>query len=246
MTHFDGQGDGRLRDADPFAVWDAAYVLGSLSNDERRDYEAHLSSCARCREAVDELSGMPALLAMLDPQEVAALDEGVPDLPPIPPELLNSLLAKVSWRRRHRRALSWTAAAVAAAAALIAVLVGIRPSSVPSLAPPRTSAAGLTMNRVAPSSIDATVSLNSQGGGTRIEMACTYPKESGESDHDDADKLAMVVVGRDGSHSQLATWNASPGVTVRPDANTPLRIDQIAAVQIVSADDGNVMLQRTL
>ena len=47
---------------------------------ERQDYEALLSGCARCREAIDELSGMPALLAMLDPEQVAALDEGVPDL----------------------------------------------------------------------------------------------------------------------------------------------------------------------
>ena len=30
MTHFDGQGDAQLGDADPFAVWDAAYLLGSL------------------------------------------------------------------------------------------------------------------------------------------------------------------------------------------------------------------------
>ncbi len=37
MTHFDGQGDAQLGDADPFAVWDAAYLLGSLSNDERRE-----------------------------------------------------------------------------------------------------------------------------------------------------------------------------------------------------------------
>ena len=249
MTQFDPRGGGQLADADPFAMWDAAYLLGSLDAEERRQYEAHLSTCAECRESVAELTGMPALLALLDPDEVAALDEASPELPPPPPELLDSLLAKVSWRDRRRRRLSWTmAAAAAAAAVVIAVLVGIHPgSSVPSAAPPPTSASVLTMTRVAPNSIDAAISLISQGSGTRIEMTCTYPKESADSDrHDnDVDKLAMVVVGRDGSHAQLTTWMAPPGVTVRPVGSTPMRMDQIAAVQIVS-DDGDVLLQRNL
>jgi Putative zinc-finger len=250
VTQFDRRGAGQLGDADPFAMWDAAYVLGSLDAEERRHYEAHLSTCARCREAVAELTGMPALLALLDPDEVAALDEASPELPQPPPELLDSLLAKVSWRDRRRRRLSWTmaAATAAAAAVVIAVLVGIHPSSsVPSGAPPATSASALTMTRVAPNSINATVSLISQGAGTRIEMTCTYPKESEDSDkHDNGvDKLAMVVVGRDGSRAQLATWMAPPGVTVRPVGLTPMRMDQIAAVQIVS-DDGDVLLQRNV
>ena len=76
-------------------MWDAAYVLGSLDSEERRQYEAHLSTCERCREAVAELSGMPGLLALLDPDEVAALEEGSPELPALPPVLLDSLLAKV-------------------------------------------------------------------------------------------------------------------------------------------------------
>jgi hypothetical protein len=250
VTQFDQRGGGQLADADPFAMWDAAYVLGSLDAEERRQYEAHLSTCARCREAVAELTGMPALLALLDPDKVAALDEASPELPHPPPELLDSLLAKVRWRDRRRRRLSWTMAAVAAAAAavVIALLVGIHPgSSVPSAVPPATSASALTMTRVAPNSIDATVRLSSQGSGTRIEMTCTYPKESEDSNqHDkDVDKLAMVVVGRDGSHAQLATWMAPPGVTVRPVGSTPMRMNQIAAVQIVS-DDGDVLLQRNV
>jgi hypothetical protein len=254
MTQFDRRGGGQLGDADPFAMWDAAYVLGSLDVEERRQYEAHLSTCAECREAVAQLSGMPALLALLDPDEAAALDEASPELPSPPPELLDSLLAKVSWRDRRRRRLSWTmaAAAAAAAAVVIAVLVATHPGSpLPRAAQPvtspSTSPSTLTMTRVAPNSIDATVSLISQGSGTRIEMICTYPKESEGSDqHDnDVDKLAMVVVGRDGSHAQLTTWMAPPGVTVRPVGLTPMRMDQIAAVQIVS-NDGDVLLQRNV
>src|SRR5689334_12737371 len=46
---------------DPYVLWDAAYVLGSLSSAERREFENHMSACPSCRAAVSELSGMPAL-----------------------------------------------------------------------------------------------------------------------------------------------------------------------------------------
>ncbi|HTM83792.1 MAG TPA: zf-HC2 domain-containing protein, partial [Mycobacterium sp.] len=59
-----------------YAMWDAAYVLGSLSSADRREYEAHLAGCGSCRAAVAELSGMPALLSRLDRDQVAAIDEG--------------------------------------------------------------------------------------------------------------------------------------------------------------------------
>jgi hypothetical protein len=58
-----------------YAMWDAAYVVGSLSSVERREYEAHLSTCPSCREAVSELSGLPALLAQLDRDDVDSIDE---------------------------------------------------------------------------------------------------------------------------------------------------------------------------
>jgi len=101
------------------------------------------------------------------------------------------------------------------------------------------------MNPVAPNSISATVSLTRQAWGTDIEMTCNYPTEPETSD-ERGDTLAMVIVGRDGSHTQLATWLAVPGVTARPNGITPTPIDQISAVQIVATDSGDVLLQRAL
>ena len=46
-----------------FAEWDAAYVLGALSPDDRHAYEDHLAGCERCRAAVAELAPLPGLLA---------------------------------------------------------------------------------------------------------------------------------------------------------------------------------------
>lgn len=51
---------------DAYEMWDASYVLGALSSSERREYETHLAECVRCRSAVADLSGVPALLALVD------------------------------------------------------------------------------------------------------------------------------------------------------------------------------------
>ena len=87
--------DDDLREDDPYILWDAAYVLGSLSGTERREFEAHMATCPSCKAAVAELSGMPALLAQLDAQEVEALDDPSAQAPPMRPEMLDSLLQKV-------------------------------------------------------------------------------------------------------------------------------------------------------
>ncbi|WP_425955706.1 anti-sigma factor family protein [Xylanimonas sp. McL0601] len=57
---------------DPFTDWDGAYVLGSLSPTERREFEAHLATCDACRRAVAELAGLPGLLSTLSLEEVEA------------------------------------------------------------------------------------------------------------------------------------------------------------------------------
>jgi hypothetical protein len=258
MTTDHRGGGAPLDDAqDRYALWDAAYVLGSLSSTDRREYENHLNACAACRASVSELSGMPALLALLDREQTAAADDELPaEPPPLRPEVLATLLAKVSWRRRRTRWMTWSVTAAAAVVLAIGVFVAIQPGSpVPATDSPRASAAALTMTQVAPSSLDATVTLTSQGWGTHIEMACTYEwaSENGQAgDHHDADaddagdKLAMIAVSRDGNHTQLATWMALSGTTAQPSGSTSMPIDDIVAVQVVSADTGDVLLQRNL
>src|SRR5918912_2974853 len=117
-------------DTHEYAMWDAAYVLGSLSSADRREYEAHLSTCASCREAVSELCGMPALLSRLSHDEVAAIDEtaaqGPDTTPPLRPQMLDELLGKVSWRRRRARLVTWTLAAAAAVVLVIGVFVALQ------------------------------------------------------------------------------------------------------------------------
>jgi hypothetical protein len=231
-------------DDDRYTTWDAAYVLGSLSSEERREFEAHLKTCPRCRAAVAELSGIPALLSKLDADEVASLEQPAqPDGPR--PQALGSLLDTVRTQRRRTRWL--TTAALAAAAALLAVglVIAVRPGILGfQTGTPEAAAPSLEMTKVSETPINATISMTGYGWGTRIDMACTY----GDWGQRDAppQNLGMVIVGRDGSHTQVATWLGLSGATALPSANTPMPMQEIAAVQLVSSESGQVLLERSL
>ena len=234
-----GESDMPTGDNHEYATWDAAYVLGSLSPSDRREFEAHLAGCPFCGQAVAELSGMPALLSKLDSDTVTAINAG--DHTAEPPNLLPSLLSTVR-RRRHRSSIvTWTAGAAAAAVLAIGLFVGIAGQTATS-PPPQASVSALPMSQVGTKALASTVSLSSQHWGTFIDLNCVCLAPV-NAHHD---RLAMVVVNRDGSHTQLATWIAEPGHTATPAGSISTPVDQIAAVQVVAADNGKVLLQRSL
>ena len=110
-----------------------AYVLGAMAVAEREEFEAHLSTCAICREEVDELQPAAEALPMASP------------LIAPPPGLKDRIMAEVEREaellgaagagadrpertRRERRGLGWLSgwrlAPVAAALVIAGVLVG--------------------------------------------------------------------------------------------------------------------------
>lgn len=223
---------------DRYAMWDAAYVLGSLPAAQRREFETHMAHCPACRSAVADLSGVPALLSQLDGDEVAAIDHSGP-APEMSEKLLPSLLATVRWRRRRTRVVTWVASTAAAAVLAIGVFVGLEGwSSTPS----QQVTASEPMAQVGTSLLTSTVAVSSQHWGTSINLRCVCLAPL-TAHHD---TLAMVVVGRDGSQTRLATWVAVPGHTATPAGAISTPVDQIAAVQVVAADSGQVLLQRSL
>jgi anti-sigma factor RsiW len=233
-----GDSDLPAGDIHEYATWDAAYVLGSLSPADRREFEAHLSVCPQCSQTVAELSGMPALLSKLDGGAVAAMDAD--DHLEQPPNLLPSLMTEVRRRRRRVRMATWASGAAAAVLLAVGLFVGMPHQ--PASTPPQATAAVLEMDQVGTKALASTVALSSQQWGTYIDLNCVCLAPV-TAHHD---KLAMVVVGRDGSHTQLATWIANPGHTAKLGGATSTPVDQISQVQVVSADNGQVLLQRSL
>jgi hypothetical protein len=117
VTEFSGCGEIRL------AL--GVYVLGAIDPAERALVDAHLSDCQDCREELAGLAGLPALLGrvpLADVERLALDDSELRDLEEPPAELLDSLLGRISARRRARR---WRGVLAAAAAAVIAIGGGI-------------------------------------------------------------------------------------------------------------------------
>ena len=237
--------DDDLRDDDPYAMWDAAYVLGSLSGNERREFETHMAACPRCREAVAELSGIPALLGQLSAADVEALDDPAAEPPPLRPEVLGTLMQKVEWRRRRRRRLSAFTLAAAAAVLAVAVVVGIWPGIGGHGGGDEPMAAAVTMSKTAQTPINAAITMSSFGWGTRIDMVCTYGDYASRGQAA-PQNLGMVVIGHDGSSNQIATWVGLNGATALPSGSTTLQKDQIKSVQLVDTDTKAVLLQKDL
>ncbi|GAA3741147.1 zf-HC2 domain-containing protein [Leifsonia bigeumensis] len=218
---------------DTYRDWDAAYLLGSLSPAERREFEDHLADCPRCSAAVAELAGLPGLLSMVPVDEVDPVEE-------VPKELLPRLVTAARRRRTRVRALTGGLVVAAAAAAVAVTLV--LPQIVP--ADPGEHSAELTLSQVVASPLSADVRLIVHDWGTSIEMTCRYAGDyggTGGPGGSGAD-YAMYVTDSAGEATQLATWTAMPGSTVEPSGTTSLTLDEIRSVEVRSVESGAILL----
>lgn len=234
-------------DHEYYERWDAAYVLGALSSAERREFEEHLSGCARCASAVAELAAMPGLLAALPSADAVTMLEadsaGGTELEPTPPHILAGLTARV---RRRRRARAWGLGigSVAAAAAIVAATV--LPMTINAPAAPTVSA---SLAQVVRSPLSASVRLTSVPWGTRIAMTCTYGTESSRlssTAHSSTIRYALYITDRSGTTTRVSSWNAGPGSTVHTDGSVDTAVSEIASVELRSLTTGTVLLSRTL
>lgn len=99
----------------------AAYALGALDAEERREFEAHLRECERCQEELASFSGVTEALAVASsgPAPAAGLRERILDAARAEPQVV------VPLERPPRRRVPALAAAVAAVAAVAALAVGL-------------------------------------------------------------------------------------------------------------------------
>jgi hypothetical protein len=212
---------------DRFTTYDAAYLLGALSPQDRREFEAHLRECEECSRSVARLAGLPGLLAKAAHPAPAE---------PVPATLLPRLIAEVT--RARRRARRRLVAAAGAAAAVVAVLLGTLVAlDDPGRSPDDPPVAGVAMDQVVDGTpIRAEAVLDSQAWGTDIRLTCTYdPAGYGSGTY------RLVVTGDDGTPQRLATWSAVPGQVSTVTGSTSLEADEIATVEIRDASDRPVL-----
>ncbi|MQY23491.1 anti-sigma factor family protein [Nocardia macrotermitis] len=242
-----GEGEAVFPDGDDdYAMWDAPYVLGSLTRAERLRYEAHLEECASCRAAVAEFSGLPGLLGQVDPEVALALIDApvTPELVVVQPDSQPEVPPPAPRGRARERWLT-IGAAVAAAAAAVAIAVPITAALDRHTETPSTEqvVAERQLAPVLPSPVTASYKLVAvPGGGTRIEMTCSYSPSETEYTW----QGALWVIHTDGTEAMVAQWTAHPGQTLTPDGTTAVPPDQIRAVQIRDASSNQVILSSSL
>ncbi len=213
---------------DPFATFDAAYVLGALAPEDRQRFEEHLRTCDRCAASVRELAGLPGLLARVD------APASLPDAGPPPPDLLPVVLRRVRRGRRIRLAVTSASAALAVSACVALAVVASAPA--PALPSPPPSVA---MTALGQFPVRADAHLAAFDWGTQVDMSCSYTggRSGGE--------YLLVAISRTGAETQLATWKALPDNTARLSIGTALKTSDLAALEVRLAT-GLPLLRLTL
>jgi Putative zinc-finger len=226
---------------DRFSTWDAAYVLGSLSPDERRQFEEHLAGCPACQAAVSELAGIPGLLAKVPPEDAALLAVAPSEMIDGPPP---GMLAAVRSRRAARRR-RMAGILAGAAAAVLLVLAGIAYAlGLPPLGP--SGPQRVAFGSVAPTGLTAVVDLIPVADGTEVAVQCAYAESNEPRPGAGYATYRIYVVDRSGNESMVKEWPAKPNRTMTPSGHTPLKIRQIDKIEIRISDTNETMLRATL
>ncbi len=204
-----------------------AYLLGGLELTDAAAFEQHLGSCADCRQELEELASLPALLDAVPVADAVALTavdatavaagpiRGQPaaGADPVPRKLLDELSAR---RRRGRR--RWAAAAAAAAAACLAlgVLAG------PLLSPAPKPDASYSVQ--AGNGLQFSVGLVKKTWGTELAVDGRSLPADGT--------FSLWVKDRDGVEDRACAWTATPSGRVKITGATPVQLASIASVEM--------------
>ena len=217
---------------DRYDTWDAAYVFGALSTDERAEYEEHLAVCETCRAAVNELAGLPGILGRLDRDTALAITEEAPvDTAPRPmPQ--HDLVPRLSRRTARRRR---AARALAAAAVVLGVLCGV----LAGVLVPRIGAGGRAVDLA---SVDRTavtghLTATPAAWGTRLDWSCSYGSAAAAERYAGA-RYELTVTTTDGRTRDVATWAAAGRTSTGLAASVAVPVTTIRSVAIRSADGG--------
>jgi hypothetical protein len=201
-----------------------AYLLGGLEPADITAFEWHLESCAECRQELDELASLPALLDAVPVSDAVALT-GVAAAAPArglqeeagaqtaPKRLLDELAAR---RRKVRHRWSAVVAAAATACLTAGVLAG------PLLNPPAEPDASYSVQTG--EGLQFTVGLVKKTWGTELAVDGRSLPADGT--------FSLWVKDRDGGEDRACAWTATPSGRVRITGATPVQLTSIASVEM--------------
>ena len=237
MTDFD----------DVYKDWDAAYVLGALSHEERKDYEAHLTQCPACSGALALLAGIPGFLCKLDSQTAMGLMNGVstdPATNSMDESVFMQKLAKRASQKRRKTRIRQTIGLVAAV--VISVSVGlttgvlVHTSHGFTTAPANAIATSWHLTNLQPQIMSANLHIISKTWGTDFDWNCTYSKNA--ADWGPSVRYNFVVTDNSGHKFTIATWSPSGGTAKGLSATTALSQSQIKMLEVTITGSTNPII----
>jgi Putative zinc-finger len=222
----------------PRTVALGAYVLGALEREERSRLEAHLETCAVCREELGELAPLPGLLSRLTVDEATVLDaeegsqaeasaavgESSRTEASSATPLERALLAVARERRRSRlvRATAVAAATVLAAVVLVGgVLLDDDGGDGPA---PLTAAASNPRTGV-----HGSAELTREPWGTRVELRLAGVRPG--------ERCRLVARGVGGRTEVAASWRAGYLGTAEVPGAVAIPADRLASLDVVAEGD---------
>jgi anti-sigma-K factor RskA len=172
------------------------YVVGAIDAAERALVDEHITECQSCRDELAGLAGLPAMLSRVPAADVERLSLlSLPEAMQPPDELLNSLLKKVSAKRKSRM---WRSVAAVAAAAVIAAGGA---TAVSQLTGAATSGAVAEQAWARAGHVSAMVDYSQVGWGTAMRVQVSGLKPG--------TVCQFWVVGKDGTSKYAGAWTVA-------------------------------------
>jgi hypothetical protein len=231
------------RPDDDLAEWDAAYVLGALSLEDRRAYESYLAANPARAAELTELAGMPGILNALSREEAVALTDlaGAAPAEDQPDNITSLAHAAAKRQRRTRRTM--LAAAVASAAALL-IAGGVVGSTVFSRsAPPSVETVAMQPMQPTPrGGLTAQLAVTEKKWGTELNWACEYTKDWSRN----VESYDIVVTTHDGTQYVVGSWKPAGDEAAGLSAAMSIPKSQIRAVDIRVTGDNEPLAITTL
>ncbi|HET7666197.1 MAG TPA: hypothetical protein VFK56_09020 [Mycobacterium sp.] len=219
---------------DDLAEWDAAYVLGALSLEDRRTYEEYLAADPARSAELTELAGMPGILNALSRDEAVALTNlaGAQPTEGRPNNIAS--LAHAAAKRQQRSRRTWLAAAVASAAALLIAGGVVGAKVFPPPAAPTQTVAMQAMQPTSRGGLTAQLAVTEKKWGTELNWACQYTKDWSRN----VASYDIVVTTQDGVQTAVGSWKPAGDDAAGLSAATSIPTAQIKTVDIrVSGSD---------
>ncbi len=232
---------------DEFRDWDAAYVLGALSSDERRAFERHLETCSACTSAVTELAGIPGFLTKISTETALEIVES-PLFPKENGKVVSSIqeLASLAIQRRQmsRRRLVSAMAVAAAFLMVIGIGIGGRLESNRAIKSPAfTTLTAGTPVLFAPhksGSMQVKMQMSSKKWGTQFQWNCAYTEIRTAAEVPES--YDLVVTDPSGAKVVIATWREIGKNATGLVAATSIAFADIRAIEIRASGSNEPIL----